>query len=326
MKRRLILLACVALGLAPGTWVRSAVPPPDYDSCVAITRLTDLPPRLGPFVTLNAWELDSNHHLFGSYSALRATAPGEFLTASDRGNVLRFTIEGDRLGIGPMARFNGEDRFAEKRASDIEALAIDPKSGTVWAAYEGLNAIERRDARLRSPTRVRPPSMQDWRSNSGPEAMLRFDDGRFIVIGEGTTRWTDDRMPAVLFARDPAEGDPGMSFAFSAPEDFRPTDIAALPDGRVLFLLRRIVFGLPPRFEIGLLVADPAQIAEGETWSGELLTVFSRPFPTDNYEGLAVEPTDGGYPVTITMISDDNDIAYQRTLVAQLYWDGRAGR
>lgn len=323
MIRRLLLLALVAIGLAPGTWVRSDLPAPEFDEDVSVLRLTDLPSTLGPFEVIGAWQLKSTNEYFGSYSALRPTAPGQFLAASDRGHMMRFAIAGDRLRVQDMNRYNAEDRFADKFASDIEALATDPETGTIWAAYEGLNAIERRDSLLANPVRVRPARMRDWLSNSGPEAMLRFPDGSFIVIGEGTRAWTGKRLPAVKFDRDPVEDEAGVSFAFRAPEGFRPTDMAALPDGRVLFIIRRIVWGLPPRFEIGLVVADPSVIAKDQVWTGDVLTTFSRPFPTDNYEGLSVEH-DGSYPVTITMISDDNNISYQRTLVAQLRWDGRS--
>ena len=322
MLRRLALLGCVAIGLAPGTWLRSDVPPPQFDSGVTITRIADVPATTGPFRTLHVWQLRSTNDRFGSYSALRAVAPGRFLTVSDRGNFMRFRVAGNRIGIDAMGRYNADARHADKFVSDIEALAHDPASGRVWAAYEGLNSIERRDAALENPVAVRPKAMTQWRSNRGPEAMVRFADGSFVVIGEGTRAWTDSRLPAVRFASDPVEGGAAIPFAFTAPDDFRPTDMAALPDGRVLILLRRVVFGFPPRFEVALMLADPSSIAEGESWTGTMLATFSRPFPTDNYEGLAVEPSATGYPVTITMIADDNNVAYQRTLVAQLAWDG----
>jgi len=323
MIRRLILLAIVIVALAPGTFVRSTLPPPDVESDITIARLTDLPENLGPFEVLNAWQLSSTNDWFGSYSALRATAPGRYLAVSDRGNALRFSIAGAQLSDGTLSRLPQDAVYADKYASDVEALATQPETGAVWLAYEGLNAIERRNADLTERKRVRPKAMANWLGNSGPEAMLRFPDGRFIVIGEGTRAWTDKRLPAVMFNGDPVEAEEAVEFAFRAPEDFRPTDMAALPDGRVLILLRRIVWGLPPYFEIGLLVANPARIEEGKVWNGKLLTTFKRPFPTDNYEGLSVE-SDGGFPVILTLISDDNGISYQRTLVAQLQWDGRS--
>lgn len=322
MIRRWAVLAIVAVGLAPGTWIRSDLPAANFDSDVSILRITDLPDRLGPFAVLSAWQLKSTHDLFGSYSALVTTAPGQFLAASDTGSRMRFSIHGDRLHILGLDRFNAEDRFADKYASDIEALALDPDTGTIWAAYEGLNAIERRNAQLAEPQRVQPEAMADWPFNSGPEAMLRLPDGSFLVIGEGTGAWTGKQLPAVRFDGDPVEDEAATLFAFLPPEGFRPTDMANLPDGRVLFVIRRVVWGLPPRFEIGLLVADPAEIAADQVWQGTALTRFSRPFPTDNYEGLSVE-SDGAYPVTITLISDDNGALYQRTLVAQLRWDGQ---
>ncbi|RZV33432.1 MAG: esterase-like activity of phytase family protein [Sphingomonadaceae bacterium] len=322
MIRRLFLLALVVAGLAPGTYVRTQVAPAGLDAGVTITRLERFPSQMGPFSVLGAWQLESENALFGSYSALGASAPGRYLSLSDKGTVLRFGITGYTLDIVELTRLNPGKGFVDKHDVDVEALTIEPGAGTVWLAYEGRNVIERRSPDLALIQRVRPEAMADWRSNSGPEAMARMPDGSFIVIGEGKKGWVGGRLPAVRFAGDPVASPASAGFAFGAPSDFRPTDMALLPDGRVLFLLRRIEWGLPPRFEIGLMVADPADIVEGETWTGTLLTTFSHPFPTDNYEGLSVE-SDGDYPVTATLISDDNGISYQRTLVLQLQWDGR---
>ena len=42
------------------------------------------------------------------------------------------------------------------------------------------------------------------------------------------------------------------------------------------------------------------------------------PLPRDNYEGLAIMPDATG--VTMWLISDDNRMRYQRTLLLQLHW------
>ena len=99
MIRRLILLALLMAALAPGTWVRTRLPPADLQSGVEITRLDDVPAVLGPFEVLGAWQMASRHQLFGSYSALVATGPGRYLVVSDKGNDMRLAISGDDVRI-----------------------------------------------------------------------------------------------------------------------------------------------------------------------------------------------------------------------------------
>jgi len=66
-------------------------------------------------------------------------------------------------------------------------------------------------------------------------------------------------------------------------------------------------------------VADPAGIGGPGPWRGETVAEIVAPLPADNYEGLAVEPTaDGG--ATLWIISDDNEMRFQRTLLLKLEW------
>ncbi|GAA4047671.1 esterase-like activity of phytase family protein [Parerythrobacter jejuensis] len=323
MIRRLILLAFVCLLLAPGTWIRTQLPAPNLDAGIEITRLPVDDRRVGALDMTGIWQLVSENDLFGSYSGLVSLGGAEFLAASDTGNMLRFALTQAGVSIVTQGRYGAERGPQDKFAVDIEALTRDEASGRIWAAYEGLNLIERRDRGLADPLAVRPAAMAEWRGNSGPEAMTRLVDGRFIVVGEGTQGWMGEDFPALLWPGDPVESDDPLAFTLKTPEGYRPTDMAVLPDGRVLILLRKLVIGLPPRFESGLMVADPRQITADGMWTGTLLAEFAAPFPTDNYEGLAIVPTDR-FPVTLAIISDDNGVRYQRTLLARFQWDGRA--
>lgn len=325
MIRRLLLLLPVALLLAPGTWVRSPRPAPVLDAGVEVTALALAGKRIGSVEVLGGWELASRHSYFGSYSGLVASPDGRFLAASDRGKAMWFDfVDGTPSGLS-WGSFDAADADPDKTAVDIEALAQDPASGRIWAAYELRNMIERRERDLSRPRRVFPQAMAGWSGNKGPEAMTRLGDGRFLMLGEGRAGWLGEEFPGLMWQGDPVAGREPLAFTFRAPEDFRPTDMASLPDGRVLILVRRVVLGLPPHFEVRLLVADPVSIAAGRSWRGTELARFAPPLPTDNYEGLAVDPGDG-FPVTLTMISDDNDVRYQRTLLLRLRWDGEVAR
>ena len=78
-------------------------------------------------------------------------------------------------------------------------------------------------------------------------------------------------------------------------------------------------WGLPPRFEGKLLVADPAEIRPGVAWAGRIIADLKAPLPMDNYEGVAVEPGADG-EVVLWVISDDNHAKFQRTLLLKLVW------
>ncbi|MCB2085317.1 MAG: esterase-like activity of phytase family protein [Sphingomonadaceae bacterium] len=316
--RRLILIFALAAALAPGTWLRSRPQPADHQSGLSVTRLADVPERTGPLQVLGAWELNSRNEHFGSYSALLANPNTELFAASDRGRYLRFSV-GDE-GIGAQFGWIAGDADTLKNLIDIEAITRDPRTGRVWLAYEGTNTIERRDRDFGNVKQVRPAAMEGFGANSGPEAFARLSDGRFLVLAEGPRKWMGRHHQGFLFASDPLESEKGIAFTFVPPSGFKPVDMVQLPDGRMLVLLRRLDFGIPPGFTTALLVADLAEIEEDGEWRGELLATITDPLPSDNYEGLAVVPQDGG-SLVLWLISDDNSAVFQRTLLLKLRWN-----
>ena len=319
--RKLFLILAVVAGLAPGTWLRSPRPPADTRQVVSFDALRVPQVDLGPLEAAGAWVLDSPNDAFGSYSALVALGDGSLLAASDKGSMMRFSPPGARPRPVRIGHFGFDGRLP-KNQLDIESLTRDPASGRLWLGLEGDNRIERFDAGFRAATTVRPEAMRDWPGNEGAEAMVRLADGRFIVIAEGTHRW-DGEVPGLLFPTDPVTGAEPVAFRFVPPAGYLPVDIAQLSDGRVLILLRDVVWGLPPGFSGKLLLADPATIRAGEAWPTEHLADLGAPLPSDNYEGLAVEP-DGSGGTVLWLISDDNDSFAQRTLLLKLRWPANA--
>lgn len=318
MPRRNRLLALgLALALAPGTWLRSPEPPPNYERSLRLTPIPAGVERLGPFRVAGVWQLTSRNSLFGSYSALVAPAPGRLLAFSDRGGFLEFSTPGSdpapiRVGTVPghAARY--------KLYRDIESATRDAATGRIYLALEGRNVLARYGPGLTLEAQRAVPEMRRWRLNSGPEAMVRLTDGRFVVLCECTTGWfAAGQHPALLFAGDPAEATEGKPFTFAGVEGYRPTDMAQLPDGRVLVLVRRLTWPLPPRFKAKLLLADPAEITPGGTWRAVELAELSSPLPIDNFEALAVVPGADG-TMTAWLMSDDNQAISQTTLLLKL--------
>lgn len=317
--RRLVLLLIVAIGLAPGTWWRSAAPLPDEPASIEIIPIDVEPGNVGALQLLGAWELRSSSSHFHGYSGLVSLGDGTLLAVSDRGRRLRFAPPGSDGGIVEMGLYGEDD---DKRMSDIEALTRDPESGRLWVAYEFSNAIERQEPDGSGTRRVAPQAMADWSDNAGPEAMVRLADGRFIVIAEGRMLFGRTETEALLFPDDPVEGAEPLRFRFAHPRGYRPVDVAQLPDGRVLILTRAVEWGLPPQFGNRLILADPTEISADQTWRGQAVAEIAEPLPSDNYEGIAIEAeADGG--AIVWLISDDNQSAFQRTLLLKLRWPAK---
>lgn len=320
--KRLLLAGLVALGLAPGLFVRAQIPPKDFASPVSIRALDAAPLRSGPLVLEGAWVLASANDHFGGYSALIEWDADTFLAASDAGRLM-FLPRPDRSGAAPRLGQFGDSAWLDKIHTDIESMTRDPASGAVWLGLEAGNAIRRLDSGLRERAEVQPDAMRDWRPNSGPESLVRLPDGRFLTIEEYPQ--ADGRHTALLFLRDPTLGGTPTSFTFEGRDGFRPSDATLTPDGRLLVLLRGIGLGRPLHFPAMLVLADLALIAPGKLLRSRTLAHIDTPMPSDNYEGVAVTAEeDGGHAVWL--ISDDNFTRYQRTLLLKLRWEDAAPR
>ena len=323
--RRLLALLILAAALAPGTWLRQALPPPSYDldlrfDQVRLPARAELAAHLAPFELEAAWRLHSAHEDFGSYSALVAPGKGRLLAFSDRGFMLGFSPPGSPASP-PLIRPIHASTSMLKKNRDAEAATIDPASGTIWIGWEYRNAISRHDSAFSDAVTVEPAAMRDWGANSGPEAMTRLADGRFLALREGFSGTTEDRRHrALLFPGDPVEVAEPVSFEFVGPRGFSPTDMAQIPDGRVLILMRRVVWPFPPRFAGRIVLADPAAIRAGEPWQGIAVARLASVLPVDNFEGMAIAPREDGR-LTVWLISDDNGAALQGTVLWKLVLD-----
>jgi hypothetical protein len=319
--RSLVLTALLAAALAPGLWWRSAEDWPRDNGVrsLSVEPLAARAPSSWPreLTLAGAWRLSSPYTFFGGYSSLLADADGTLTATSDIGLWLR--LRRPDLPGGTKHLFGKVPALPMRRyASDIEAATSDPATGRRWYAYEALNMIQRFAPGERRGKAVRPRAMRDWPLNGGPEAMARLRDGRFVVLSEDPRWLSSGARAGLLFPFDPVDGAKPLEFTFRPPIGYHPSDMAALPDGRVVVLLRAIDPPVPPFFRGMLVVADPADIAAGKEWPWRKLADLANPLPVDNYEGLAILPeTDG---VALWLISDDNLARFQRTLLVKLHW------
>ncbi|MEP3052030.1 MAG: esterase-like activity of phytase family protein [Erythrobacter sp.] len=319
--RRLILTLAVAIGLSPGTWLRTETTQRDFDAPITVTPIAVRDGVEGPLALTGAWTLSSRNDHFGGYSALIWLGDDRLLAGSDRGRLLEIMLgvegpvaEGAKLSFVPG---RGETK---REFSDLEALTIDHSTGTIWAAFESRNIIERRDAQGKV-TRRRPPEIGEWSANSGPESLVRFADGRFLLLAEGFSNEDITDRAGLLFASDPAEVTQSTAFRFGSPSRFRPVDAALLPSGEVMILLRRVRYTFPATFDAMLMQADPAEIEADAVWTGEIVARISGEHFGENLEGITFVPdADNPAAGSLYLIADDNLSAFQTSLMLRFAW------
>ena len=319
MVRRLLLPLVLVLAVLPTTWLRSPPPPHNLENRLHLEALP-LPSaeaQLGPFRLAGAWALTSPNTNFGGYSALVVTRPDHLLAFSDRGFMLEFAAPGQD-GTPPRIGFVPGNPALLKKFRDIESASRDPASGQIFIALEGRNIVARHGPDLRRQAVREVPEMRGWRSNSGPEAMARLGAGRFVVLCECSTGWLGSQFyPGLLFPGDPTDPAPARAITLQGVDGYRPTDMALLPDGRLLVLVRRLLWPVPARFAAKILLADPATIASDGSWQAMELADLSQPLPVDNFEGLAIESAGKGR-INAWLISDENGAISQRVLLWKL--------
>lgn len=323
---RLLLLAIVAIGLAPGTFLRTPTGQRSDVAEVTVTPLTNRDGVSGMLPLTGVWELASSHGWFGGFSALVARGEAGLVAGTDRGFLLDLDLSGPAPRAVPGSfRFVGISGPARREFVDLESLAHDPSTGTLWAGFEGRESFIMRLAPDGSRHRRAPAEMAAWSVNSGPETMTRLGDGRFLVIAEGAQRSGERLHEALLFPGDPVEEGRPLVSRFRASEGYDPVDAAPLPDGRLLILLRRVRYSLPATFDTAVAIADTGAIREGSAWEARIIARLTGGIFADNFEGLAFvasgeDPSRG----SIWLIADDNFSIFQRSLLVRFDWDPRA--
>lgn len=310
-----VLAACaVALMCAPGTWLRTEVVLTVPDD-IAFAQIADAAPTSAPPWALEGvWHYTSKGARFGGFSAMLALGPDTLRAFSDRAFRITMTVP-DKPGPRPHMNRQFVSRGWDFKLTDAEAATRDPETGNYWIAYEQVHAIQRNTI-ASTPDGVRDlRPLVTWPDNAGIEAMVRLADGRFVILPEGGRE-------GLVFAGDPVAGGMPRPFTFHNPAPgYEATDLAQLPDGRLLVLMRKVVWpsreNWPP-FSCLLAIGDPP--ASDGRFAPQVTLPLDGVIPRENYEGLAVRPRDDGR-IEVWVISDDNFSMFQRTLLAKLVFD-----
>lgn len=323
-------IGALILLLAPLLWVTwgwQPLPPLTSRAAVQIVdRTADLTPddraRLGPFDAVRLWQLKSAHRQFDGFSALLILPGGDFLALSDRNAWARFAppARAGRITARMGERLLTERRRWDGRYSgfDVESAVIDPDDGSLWVGPEGGSRVFRLERMGGRQDAFQVGPMKAWPRNGGAEAMARLRDGRWIVLCESCALNDAGAHLGLMFSGHPGRS-PLSPFRIVLPKGFDPVDAVTLPDGRLLILARRLNL-LPLHFESRIVLADPTGIEPGRSLPTTELARIDGQALRENYEGMALATGDGG-KMTLWLISDANDSAFQRTLMLQLSFD-----
>ena len=283
--------------------------------------------EFGKLIFRSGLNLYAKSSHFGGYSALAIDPSGRALLAiSDAGTWLRATLDYDGrklrgLGdavLGPMLSADGKP-LRDDSQRDSEGVALidgDTKQGTAFISFERKHRIARYPftaERFGPPAGTNPlPAGAKMSTNRGIEAMA--------VIKAGKLKGT-----LVAFAEGLADKDGNLQgWRIGGPSPgkivlkrlggFDITDAAPLPDGGIVVLERRFRFSEGIQMRIRRIAA--AELARGKLIEGEVLLEANDSLNIDNMEAIAAHRAASGETV-LTLMSDDNFSALQRTLIMQ---------
>jgi hypothetical protein len=280
--------------------------------------------RVGSLTFLGGLALTNRDPAFGGFSAM-AVAGDRFILLSDGGNIVRFRMRDWRIDRVAFANLpDGPEAGWLKMDRDSESLAHDPVTGRLWVGFEQYNQIWRYAAGFaRAERRVAPPAMAAWNENNGPESLVRLRSGAFVVLAERSPEYGDPIRPGIRFAGDPiSHPRTGFRFGYRPPAGFSPTDMAELPDGRLLILNRRA--RVRDQFTSKLVLVAADAIRPGAVVKGREIATLAPPLLHDNFEAMAV--TREGADTILWIASDDNQWALQRSLLLKFRLETSPGR
>jgi hypothetical protein len=251
------------------------------------------------------WRMSDPH--FGGFSAIELSADGmDFVVLTDRGRIARGTFTREKgtitgVAMNPLRRLLGPTRAPlADDFSDSEGLAIGP-DGTLYISFEGEDGVRSfADVDQPGSDLITTPAFDSFQPNSALEALAIGPDGALYTVPERSGLAT---RPFPVFRLKGGIWDQPFAIARTGPFLIAGADIG--PDGR-LYILERDFAGIGFRSRIRRFDLD----------GGNEETILETSLRThDNLEGISVWQDAQG--LRLTLISDDNFRAFQRTEIVE---------
>jgi hypothetical protein len=281
--------------------------------------------RFGRLEFRGGLELTSPARDFGGLSGLSMGADGkQFVAITDRGFWLtgRIVYAGQRpsgIADAVMAPMLGPDGrpLAARGWYDAESLAED--RGTLYVGIERVHRIVKFDfarggVRARAELIAVPPGLlHSLPSNLGIEGLVFVPKGQ--PLGGALIAFSERALDSAGNLRAFLIGGPAPgAFSVRRSDGFDVSDAALLPSGDLLLLERRFSWISGIAFRLRRVALS--SIAPGALVDGPALLQADMGYQIDNMEALGVHLTEQGETV-LTLLSDDNFSALQRTLLLQ---------
>ena len=238
--------------------------------------------------------LSSSDPRFGGLSAIEVSADGrQAIAVSDRGDVFHLGLTRDK---GALIAVTSERLPEQKLQGDSEGLAIGP-DGQWHVSFEGPARVER----VPSAALPENPDFAKLPGNRALEALAVDRNGDIYTIPETTTNGR--QIP--IYRWDGANWE--IVQELTRKGRFMPAGADFGPDGRLYVLERSLdLMGFRARI---------LRLVPGQTEPAEVL-LTTRGLTHDNLEGISVW-RDDQLRLRITMVSDDNFRAIQRTEIVE---------
>ena len=275
---------------------------------------------VGALRYLGGFALQSKDKNFGGLSGLEFTDEGRTLIAvSDQAHLFRMRLlwraDGRFGGLGAVDKTRlkrqGGGVLKGKTWRDAEAVALEP-GGDLIVAFERNHRLRRYGFSGFSEVIDTPKALAYAPANGGIEALAVLGDGRMVMFSEALRdgdlivgwigAWGAGRVAWTRLGLVPSG-------------DFRPTGLAALPDGNLVLLERAYSVSGGARARLSLVRS--AVMTAGSRILGRELARLQPPLSVDNFEGVAARRGGGG--VVIALVSDNNFSPRQRTLLMMFH-------
>jgi hypothetical protein len=269
--------------------------------------------------------LSSANESFGGYSALNIDPDGSsFIAVSDRGTWLRGRLvyrDGRPAGIADaeVAPLLGADGKTLRSRNWFDTESLTQRDGMLYVGIERVEQIVRfnykRDGLMaRGEAIPVPPDFKTFKNNKSLECLAAppkgapFSDS-IIAVTEASLDEAGNMRSFVL------NGPDVMRFTVKRHDDFDISDCTVVPPNDLLLLERRLALlrgGLAMRIRrVPLSSIKPGAVVDGTT-----LIEADLGYELDNMEGIAVHRNARGETI-ISLMSDDNFLPFQRTLLLQ---------